>query len=300
MKKVAPTRPSANALANLASMLGARDPRHVVIGFILLIALFAFELFNFDTTRYALNSLLGNITFLGLGWSTILAVAFCAIDFAGLARLFTPQKGVANEPKEVWFLMGAWLLGATMNAVMTWWAVSLTLLNHQLGNEILDREQLLQIVPIFVALLVWLTRILFIGSLTVAGETMFDFQGESAENQLQVKPQPAAPKPQALPVASTAQPVTARPNNNTRPAAPVPATNRVNTPRPAASFSAPTEMAPPPAPKFEPPARPNVTVAPPPATGTVDNRNRRRPPVPNNRPAGMPLGMQASDHNKVS
>ena len=64
-----------------------------------------------------------------------------------------------------------------MNAVMTWWAVSLTLLNHQLGNEILDREQLLRFVPIFVAVLVWLTRILFIGSLTVAGEHMFDFHG---------------------------------------------------------------------------------------------------------------------------
>lgn len=299
MKKGTPTRPSANALTNLATMLGARDPRHVVIGFILLIALFAFELFNFDTTRYALNSLLGNITFMGLGWSTILAVAFCAIDFAGLARLFTPQKTVKDEPKEVWFLMGAWLLGATMNAVMTWWAVSLTLLNHQLGNEILDREQLLRIVPIFVALLVWLTRILFIGSLTVAGETMFDFHGEEVENQLQVRPQPAV-KPQALPVASTTQPVTARPNN-TRPAAPPPQpANRPRVATPAASFSAPSEVTSS-APQLTQPTRPNVAVPPPPpATGTVDNRNRRRPPVPNNRPAGMPLGMQASDRNKFS
>ena len=115
---------------------------------------------------------------MGLGWATILAIAFCAIDFAGLARLFTPQKG-EDEPAEVWYLMGAWLVGATMNAVMTWWAVSLTLLNHQLGNEILDREQLLRFVPIFVAVLVWLTRILFIGSLTVAGEHMFDLHGTS-------------------------------------------------------------------------------------------------------------------------
>lgn len=195
--------------------------------------------------------------------------------------------------------MGAWLLGATMNAVMTWWAVSLTLLNHQLGNEILDREQLLRIVPIFVALLVWLTRILFIGSLTVAGETMFDFHGEEAENQLQVRPQPAV-KPQALPVASTTQPVTARPNN-TRPAAPPPQpANRPRVTTPAASFSAPSEVTSS-APQLTQPTRPNVAVPPPPpATGTVDNRNRRRPPVPNNRPAGMPLGMQASDRNKFS
>ena len=70
--------------------------------------------------------------------------------------------------------MGAWLLGATMNAVMTWWAVSVTLLAHDFGNEVLGREQLLVMVPIFVAVLVWLTRILFIGAFSVAGEHLFD------------------------------------------------------------------------------------------------------------------------------
>ncbi|MCI0396114.1 MAG: hypothetical protein L0332_10215 [Chloroflexi bacterium] len=150
---------------------GLQMPRQAVIGFILILALLAFEMFNFDTTQYALENLLGDIKFIGLGWATILAVAFCAIDFAGLARLFTPERG-ADEPKEVWYLMGAWLLGATMNALMTWWAVSLTLINHQLGNEVLSREQLIKIVPVFVALLVWLTRILFIGSVTMAGERL--------------------------------------------------------------------------------------------------------------------------------
>ena len=92
--------------------------RKVIIGIILVVALVAFEIFNFDTTRFALNSILGEVSFVGITWATILAIAFCAIDFAGLARLFTPERG-ANEPKEIWYLMGAWLLGATMNAVMT-------------------------------------------------------------------------------------------------------------------------------------------------------------------------------------
>ena len=154
---------------------GTTFPKHAVIGIILLVALFAFEMFNFDTTRYALSNLLGPISFAGLGWATILAVAFCAIDFAGLVRLFTPEGEDGEQPKEVWYLMGAWLLGATMNALMTWWAVSLTLLNHEFGNEVLSRAQLLQVVPIFVAVLVWLTRILFIGALTVAGEHLVSF-----------------------------------------------------------------------------------------------------------------------------
>lgn len=146
-------------------------PRQLLIGGILILALFAFEMFNFDTTRFALSSLLGDVRFAGLAWATILAVAFCAIDFAGLARLFTPERGL-DEPKEIWYLTGAWLLGATMNAIMTWWAVSLVLLESQLGNEVLSRDQLLNIVPVFVAILVWLTRILFIGAITMAGERL--------------------------------------------------------------------------------------------------------------------------------
>lgn len=154
--------------------LGLNLSRKAVIAIILSVALLAFETFNFDTTQYALRSLLGDVQFVGLQWASILAIAFCAIDFAGLAKLFTPERG-ADEPKEVWYLMGAWLLGATMNAIMTWWAVSLTLLNHNFGNEVLDRETLLNVVPVFVAVLVWLTRILFIGAFTVAGEHIFDF-----------------------------------------------------------------------------------------------------------------------------
>ncbi|MEM7333581.1 MAG: hypothetical protein AAF490_15940 [Chloroflexota bacterium] len=147
--------------------------KQTTIGFILITSLLAFEIFNFDTTQYALRNLIGDVRFAGIQWASILAIAFCSIDFAGLIRLFTPEQG-SEEPKVVWYLMGAWLLGATMNAVMTWWAISLTLLNHNFGNEVLTREQLLLYVPIFVATLVWLTRILFIGAFTVAGERIFD------------------------------------------------------------------------------------------------------------------------------
>ncbi len=182
----------------LSAWLNMWDParmtgsRKVLIGAIMLVSLLAFEIFNFDTTRYALKSFLGEVTFVGITWAAILAVAFCAIDFAGLVRIFTPQRG-ADEPKETWYLMGAWFLGATMNAVMTWWAVSLTLLNHEFGNEVLGREQLLKIVPVFVALLVWLTRILFIGALGVAGEQLLDAHRNSRRHELAETPfaQPA-------------------------------------------------------------------------------------------------------------
>lgn len=169
-------------IAGRLANFGINMPKKAAVGTILMVSLLAFEIFNFDTTRYALRDLLGDVRFLGLQWAGILAIAFCSIDFAGLVRIFTPQKG-KDEPKEVWYLMGAWLLGATMNATMTWWAVSLTLLNHDFGNEVLSREQLLQVVPIFVAILVWLTRILFIGAFTVAGEHIFDFSNSYQSDQ---------------------------------------------------------------------------------------------------------------------
>jgi hypothetical protein len=146
-------------------------PRQTIVGALLITSLLAFELFNFDTTQYALGDLLGETSFMNIRWATILAVAFCAIDFAGLTYLFGPDGSSQNQ-LEIWYLMGAWLLGATMNALMSWWAVSLSLLDLQNGNIILSHEQLLDIVPMLVAVLVWVTRILFIGAFSIAGSRM--------------------------------------------------------------------------------------------------------------------------------
>lgn len=188
--------------------------RKLIAGIILAVALVAFELFNFDTTRFALHNLLGDISFAGLKWATILAIAFCAIDFAGLTRLFTPERG-PKEPTAVWYLMGAWLIGATMNAVMTWWAISLTLLSHEFGNEVLSREQLLRWVPFFVATLVWLTRILFIGAFSVAGEYIFDVRS-SRPSPTPSQPRKSQPANQApSPIPHTRRPT--RPAMSTKP-----------------------------------------------------------------------------------
>jgi hypothetical protein len=118
---------------------------------------------------------------LGVRWATILAIAFCGMDFAGIARLFVPERG-RGEHTEVWYLLAAWFLAATMNAMLTWWGVSLALLNHGgLGNEILGRETLLAVVPVFVSVLVWLIRILLIGLLSMAGDRLFTFMEQTLQ-----------------------------------------------------------------------------------------------------------------------
>ena len=147
--------------------------RGLLWGVMIIFALLSFEIFNYSTTEFALSDLLGDLEFAGIRWATILALAFCGIDFAGIARLFTPEQG-ADEPMEVWYLFGAWLLAATMNAMLTWWGVSIAILQHQsLGNAVIEREVLLKAVPVFVALMVWLSRVLIIGTFSVAGERLF-------------------------------------------------------------------------------------------------------------------------------
>jgi hypothetical protein len=144
----------------------------VFYGAIILGALAAFEIFNYSTTDFALRDLLGDLRFAGLRWSTILALAFCGIDFAGIARLFTPDNS-KGEAKEAWYLFGAWLLAATMNAILTWWGVSMAMTTHAVqSSAVVSASTLTNVVPVFVAIMVWVIRILIIGSLTVASDRL--------------------------------------------------------------------------------------------------------------------------------
>ena len=198
----------------------SRISRGLVWGILILSALIAFEIFNYSTTEFAMSDLLGDLRFMGLRWSTILAIAFCGIDFAGIARLFTPEQG-ADEPNEVWYLFGAWLLAATMNASLTWWGVSIAILNHAtLGNAVIPRERLLQIVPVFVAVIVWLIRVLIIGTFSVAGERIFSQDDSpSARRGLQMNFSSAVSKPKPQPNRSRPATTYSRPTNvNQRPA----------------------------------------------------------------------------------
>ena len=145
---------------------------HIDIGILLAAALVAFEIFNFSTTRYALANLLGDVSFATIRWATILAIAFCAIDFAGLLRFFSLGQGDGNR-LEAWYLMGAWLLGATMSAFLAWWAVSITLLNGAIGLGFLNQLSLFENLPFVVAGLIWLTRLLFIGAFGIAAGYLF-------------------------------------------------------------------------------------------------------------------------------
>lgn len=179
-------------------------------------ALVAFEIFNYSTTDHALQDLLGTLEFGSLKWSTILALAFCGIDFAGIARLFTPEQGL-DEPKEVWYLFGAWLLAATMNAILTWWGVSMAIVSHQVQSaSIVDPKTIATVVPVFVAIMVWVIRILIIGTLSLAMDRLMH---PAAERRSYRKNTYSSPQPSL--------------NNSSRPSPTLPALN----PRPSLNRS---------------------------------------------------------------
>ena len=73
------------SLSNFYSLLKTRKEMLYIIFFTL--ALVAFEAFNYSTTDFALSDLLGVRSFLGFRWATLLSIAFCGIDFAGIALL---------------------------------------------------------------------------------------------------------------------------------------------------------------------------------------------------------------------
>ena len=203
----------------LPFLKGTALKRGAIFGSILLGALLAFEVFNFSTTQFALGDMLGDLTFAGMRWATILALAFCGIDFAGIARIFTPEQG-RDEPAEVWYLFGAWLLAAGFNAMLTWWGVSVAVLEHtSAGGALLGTTFLTKGVPIFIAVMVLLVRILIIGTFSVAGERLFTLADDRSARPLERTQQP---RYQPRPVAASPSTINSYPRPAPRPVAPMP------------------------------------------------------------------------------
>lgn len=156
---------------------------------LLFLGLLSFEVFNFSTTQYAFADILGDLSFAGIRWATLLAIAFCGIDFAGIARLFTPETG-KDEPAEVWYLFGAWVLAAAMNATLTWWGVAVAIQTHSsVSSSVVGQSTFVNVVPVFIAILVWVIRILLIGTFSLKADHYFNGLNKT-QAPVQNKPQP--------------------------------------------------------------------------------------------------------------
>jgi hypothetical protein len=134
-----------------------------VVGWLLLGAFFAFELFNYSTTKYALTDILGAAALFGLRWDTLLSLLFCTIDLGAFVRFVRPERP-GEDPSAVHYLFAGWLLAAAFNAVLTWWGVSLAMVasNPQLG--------LITWISVFISACVFLVRLFLMATLVVGGE----------------------------------------------------------------------------------------------------------------------------------
>ncbi|HUE99831.1 MAG TPA: hypothetical protein VMN99_11290 [Anaerolineales bacterium] len=181
----------------LPFLQGTAHKRGLIFGVIILCALLAFEVFNFSSTSFALRDILGDLTFGGIRWATMLAIAFCAIDFAGIARIFTPEQG-RDEPAEVWYLFAAWFLAAAFNASLTWWGISVAMIQHSaVGGILLGATTMTKVVPIFVAAIVLLIRVLLINTFSIAGERIFSL-ADQRSSRYQNQPAYRTPNNESL------------------------------------------------------------------------------------------------------
>ena len=186
-----------------------------VYGFIIIVSMVAFEAFNYGTTVYALRDLLGDLRFAGFQWATLMALAFCALDFAGIATLIT-QGGRNKDHHQSWYLFGAWLIAGTFNAALTWWGISIAISNHATASAaIVSTKSLTTIVPVFVAVMVWIIRILIIGSLSSALER------NSQTSRVARSPQLNSPSQRLTPASNPMRPTVEynRPLTSNRPSA---------------------------------------------------------------------------------
>jgi len=56
-----------------------------------------------------------------------------------------------------------------MNAILTWWGVSMAVSNRVVqSSTVVDPQTITTVVPVFVAIMVWVIRILIIGTLSLA------------------------------------------------------------------------------------------------------------------------------------
>ena len=152
---------------------------------IIVSALLAFEIFNFSSTDFALQDIFGDQGIGQMSWSTILALAFCGMDFAGIARLLAPHPRGDKSDSGGWFLLGAWVLAGAMNTGLTWWGISVAVYNQPVDNALLmDPMTFITVVPVLVALMVWAIRILIIGAMVTSfAESPHSGQGTAMRAQ---------------------------------------------------------------------------------------------------------------------
>ena len=151
-------------------------------GMLLLISLFVFEFVNYTTNVGAVESILGSrsvgLLFYGqVSFAVLVGLAFCLVDFSGIARIFTPQRG-KDEPNAVRVLFIVWLLSAVLNAGLTWWVATIWVASSYGGqNPLVNYNTVLVWAPRIIATLFFLVHFGLVYTVALVGDDLFSSSG---------------------------------------------------------------------------------------------------------------------------
>jgi hypothetical protein len=105
-------------------MKNSNTVRADLFALILLVGLGCFLWFNYMTTLSTLDRVLGDTKSV-----TAFAIAISMVDFAGIARVFTPETNLKDESIFVYVMLGVWMVAAFVDIILTWWWVALQMSN---------------------------------------------------------------------------------------------------------------------------------------------------------------------------
>lgn len=143
---------------------------------LLLVGLFVFELFNYHTSRIALDDIFtafGAVTLGGrtVTLGTLLAVGAAMIDIGGILRIFTPEQNHKNEPDWVRSAYTFWLVATVINTGLTYWVTRLGLESaRRIPPELADSRMYIAMV---IATFVWIIRYSLVRNVATTGDKYF-------------------------------------------------------------------------------------------------------------------------------
>lgn len=144
---------------NHANLERKKMPPRIIMILVAISAWLATLLFSFAATEFALTSLLTP----GSPWPAVIPFVLLSFDFAGISSLYLKPGPKGEENKLVWYLTAAWFLAATMTAMATWYGIALGMATKEnLGNLLMDRDTTLVVMPVCIAIAVWLFHLVLV------------------------------------------------------------------------------------------------------------------------------------------
>lgn len=161
-----------------------------IIAFIVLAFAFGYiQKVNYQTTYLSLTTMFGF-----KDWVQAISIAVVLIDAASIARAFTTEKNLANEPTVVQTLMYLWIGTSLVDGLLNWYFAAIEILpGFETPYGIGNAEY---IAPVAVALIIWGLQFGITYFFGVSAENMFDDLGVFRKPGGQGAQKPFQPPPQ--------------------------------------------------------------------------------------------------------